>query len=147
MLNEDYKDMLSAFSDEGVSYLLVGAFAMAAHDQPRATGDMDLWVEPSAENARRVLSALDRFGAPTANLGEEDLNRRDVIFQIGVIPRRIDILTSIDGVVFEEAFEARVIVNVGGIEVFVIGREHLIRNKMATGRPKDLVDAESLRQP
>lgn len=103
MLNEDYRDILSAFAEEGVRYLLVGAFAMAAHDRPRTTGDIDLWVEPTLENSSRVLAALERFGAPTGEIAPEDLRVPDVVLQIGVAPRRIDILTSIEGVAFDEA--------------------------------------------
>lgn len=144
MLNEDYRDMLSAFAEEGVRYLLVGAFAMAAHDKPRATGDIDLWVEPTLENAVRVLRALARFGAPLGGLAPEDLAAPDVVFQIGVAPRRIDILTSIDGVAFGEAWPERLAARVAGLEVPVIGRRHLVVNKRATGRPRDLADAEAL---
>lgn len=146
MLNEDYRDVLSAFSEEGVSFLLVDAFAMAAHEHPRATGDIDLWVRPTAENARRVLAALANFGAPLHNLTAQDLRRPDTVFQIGVTPRRIDILTSIDGVDFEEAWTGRLVVSVSGMEVPVIGREHLIQNKRTTGRPKDLVDVITLEE-
>jgi hypothetical protein len=144
LLNEDYREMLSAFSEEGVRYLLVGAFAMAAHDRPRTTGDMALWVEPTEENAARVVRALARFGAPVAGIAAGDFAADDVVFQIGVVPRRIDVLTSIDGVAFEEAWPERLVARVAGLDVPVIGRTHLIRNKRATGRPKDLVDAQAL---
>lgn len=144
MLNEDYRDILSAFAEEGVRYLLVGAFAMAAHDRPRTTGDIDLWVEPTPENSSRVFAALERFGAPTGEIAPEDLRVPDVVFQIGVAPRRIDILTSIDGVAFDEAWPERFPVDVAGLAIPVIGRAHLIRNKRATGRQKDLADAEAL---
>ena len=144
LLNEDYRDMLSALADEGVRYLLVGAFAMAVHDRPRATGDLDLWVEPTPQNARSVLAALARFGAPSGALTARDLTTPGTVFQIGVVPRRIDILSSVDGVGFEEAWIRRLPARVAGLEVPVIGREHLIRNKRATARPKDLVDAAAL---
>jgi hypothetical protein len=140
-LNPDFLDMLSAFSEERVEFLVVGAYALAVHGLPHATGDMGLWVRPTRENARRVRAALARFGAPIENLAEEDLVTRGTVFQIGVAPRRIDVLTSIDGVGFDEAWAARTITRVGGVEISVIGRAELIRNKKTTGRAKDLADA------
>ena len=104
MLNPDFAEMLRALSAEGVEYLLVGAYAMAAHGVPRATGDIDIWVRPSPENANRVLRALARFGAPLSDLTATDLQRDGTVFQLGVPPRRIDLLTSIDGVTFEDAW-------------------------------------------
>ncbi len=146
MLNPDFRDILSAFLDEGVEFLLVGAYALAVHGHPRATGDLDLWVRPSPENAQRVWRALERFGAPLSQLTLEDLQRPDLIFQIGVAPRRIDVLTSIEGVTFEEAWPARLEVEINGLRIPVIGREHLIQNKKASGRPQDLADAAWLEQ-
>lgn len=97
MLNPDYRDMLSAFCEERVEFLLVGAYAVAAHGFPRATGDMDLWIRPTVENARRSWRALARFGAPLDNVTEEDLRTPGIVLQIGVAPRRIDVMTAIDG--------------------------------------------------
>ena len=105
---------------------------------------MDIWVRPSFENARAVMRALKRFGAPLHNLTEEDLQKADTIFQIGVAPRRIDILTGVTGLRFEEAYLRSMTVNVEGIQVRVPSLEDLIRNKRATARPKDLADAETL---
>lgn len=140
MLNPDFRDMLSAFSDEQVEYLVVGAYALAAHGLPRATGDIDLWVRRSEENARRVWRALTRFGVPLFDLRVEDLQTAGTVFQVGVVPRRIDILTSIDGVEFEEAAPHRKEVEIEGLLVPVIGRAHLLLNKKAMGRPKDKAD-------
>jgi hypothetical protein len=140
MLNPDYRDMLSALSEEDVDFLLVGAFAMAAHGLPRATGDIDIWVRPSSENAERVWRALRRFGAPTHDLTVGDLAEPDVEFQIGVAPRRIDLLTSIDGVSFEEAWPHRVTVTLEELSLPVLARVHLIQNKRAAGRARDLAD-------
>lgn len=145
-MNPDFQDMLSALSEEGAEYLLVGAYALAVHGLPRATGDMDLWVRPSAGNARRVLAALARFGAPLGGLTERDLVTPGTVFQVGVAPRRIDILTAIDAVEFEEAWTARRIARVGTLDVPVIERQHLLRNKKATGRPQDLADAARLEE-
>lgn len=144
MLNPDYHDMLSAFADAKVEYLLVGAYALAAHGHPRATGDMDLWVHSSSKNAERMLEALSMFGAPLSDVDQEDFQTSDTVFQIGVSPRRIDILTSIEGVEFEDAWPQRMDIEIDGLTVFVIGRKHLIENKRALGRSQDLADIERL---
>ena len=136
--------MLSAFIAEGVEFLVVGAYAMAAHGLPRATGDIDLWIRRSSENAARILRALSVFGAPLMGLTEADLVKPDLVYQIGVAPCRIDIITAIDGVEFDVAWTARLVHNLDGLEVSVIGREDLIQNKRAAGRDKDLVDARWL---
>ena len=111
---------------------------------PRATGDFDIWIRPTRENAERVWAALDKFGAPRRKLTIEDLCTPDNMYQIGVAPNRIDILTSITGVEFDEAWTCRNVSQINGISVAVIGREQLLKNKRATGRPKDLADVASL---
>ncbi|MEW6753943.1 MAG: hypothetical protein AB1505_23625 [Candidatus Latescibacterota bacterium] len=136
--------MLRALCDERARFLLVGAYALAAHGYPRATMDMDIWVMPSQENAEAVLRALHRFGAPLHDLTREDLQKGDTVFQIGVAPRRIDILTGASGLQFEDTFERSLSVNVEGIEVHVPSLGDLIRNKRASGRTRDLADAEAL---
>src|SRR5690242_1218157 len=108
--------MLRALSAEGVEYLVVGAYAMAAHGIPRATGDIDIWIRPSPVNADRVLRAIRRFGAPLFDLTVADLTRDGTVFQLGLPPRRIDLLTSIDGVTFEEAWPDRVTSRFGDLE-------------------------------
>ena len=144
MLNEDYRDMLHALSDEKVKFLLVGAYAMAAHGYPRATMDIDIWVMPSLQNADAVLRALRRFGAPLHNLTKEDLQKDGTIFQIGVAPRRIDIITGASGLQFEETYGRSLSVNIEGIEVHILSIDDIIRNKRALGRTKDLADIEVL---
>ena len=144
MLNEDYKDMLQCLADEGVKFLLVGAYAMAAHGYPRATMDIDIWVMPSPENAAAVLRALRRFGAPVQDLSPADLQKNDTIFQIGVAPRRIDLLTGASGLQFAEAFQHASAIEIEGLPVRIPSIDDLIRNKRATGRTKDLADAEAL---
>ena len=139
-MNPDFRDMLSALNGEGVEYLLVGAYALAVHGLPRATGDIDLWLRATPENARRALAALRRFGAPLADLGERDLTTPGTVFQIGVAPRRIDLLTSIDGVTFDDAWRSRLETELEGLRVPVLSREDFVRNKRALGRPKDLAD-------
>jgi hypothetical protein len=125
-------------------YLLVGGYAVAFHAQPRFTKDLDVWTEPEAANAARVYDALSRFGAPLQQLTMADLERPGTIFQIGVPPNRIDIVTAIDGVGFEEAWPDRVQTAYGEEAVPVVSRRHLIQNKRASGRPQDLLDLEIL---
>jgi len=144
MLNEDYRDILHALSDENVRFILVGAYALAAHGYPRATMDIDIWVMPSPDNAEAVLRALRNFGAPLHNLTKEDLEEDGTIFQIGVAPRRIDIITAASGLTFEHTYQNSVLVNIDGIDVHIPSIDDLIINKKATGRTKDLADAEAL---
>lgn len=130
-------------------FLVVGAHALAVHGHVRATGDLDIWIRPDPENAERVWRALVRFGAPVEAMGLTipDLSRAGTVYQIGLPPRRIDILTEISGVDFDEAWPSRVAETVGDLQVPFLGREALVRNKKATGRTKDLADVESLEGP
>lgn len=143
---DDFRDFLGALVDAGVRFLVVGAHAMAAHGVPRATGDMDVLVEPAAENAARVWRALGTFGAPLHSLtvSESDFAKPDVVVQLGLPPYRIDVLTSISGVTFDEAWSDRLDGEMQGVPVAFLGRESFIRNKRATGRRKDLLDIELL---
>lgn len=145
-MNEDFTDFLIALLAARARFLVVGAHAMAVHGVPRATGALDVWIAADAESAGRVWSALGRFGAPVAALGftREDLTRADQVLQIGLPPRRIDLLTSISGVDFEQAWPRRVERAVATIAVPFIGREDLVLNKRATGRLKDLADLAAL---
>lgn len=143
-MNRDFVEMLSALSAAGVKFLIVGAHALAAHGAPRATGDLDIWVQATTENAARVLTALRQFGAPLLDLSEADLCAEDTVFQIGVPPSRIDILTGISGVGFDDAWERRMEIAIGTLTVATIGRLDFIKNKRASGRPKDLLDLELL---
>ena len=144
MLNKDYRDILLALSDEKVKFLLVGAYALAAHGYLRATMDIDIWVMPSTENADAVLRALRHFGAPLHNLTKDDLQKDETIFQIGIAPRRIDIITSATGLQFEETYRRSLSVNIEGIEVHIPSIDDLVRNKRTSGRTRDLADAEAL---
>jgi predicted nucleotidyltransferase len=144
MLNNDYKDILLALSNRKAKFLLVGAYAMAAHGYPRSTMDIDLWIMPDPENAILVLQSLEDFGAPSGSLSQSDLQKEGLIFQIGVAPRRIDILTSVDGLNFKEAFANSQTIEIEGIPVQVLSTADLIKNKRSTGRTKDLADAETL---
>lgn len=147
-MNEDFIDILLAFEQEQVEYLLVGAFAVAANGAPRFTGDLDLWTRPSPENAVRVLRALVRFGAPIVAHGliEDDLSKPGAVYQMGLPPRRIDVLTTIDGVSFDEAWNNRLVAQVGDLQLPFLGLTTLVKNKRATGRTKDLLDIELLRE-
>ena len=142
--NPDFRDLFAALNGARAKYLLVGGYALAFHGHPRFTKDLDVWVEPTGENAPKALAALKEFGAPLHDLSLEDLMRPGLIFQIGVAPNRIDVLTAIDGVAFGEAWSGRSETVYGGATVPVLSRRHLIANKRATARPQDLLDAEEL---
>lgn len=146
--NEDFRDVLLELADGDVRFLVVGAFAVALHGAPRATGDMDVLVSTSSSNARKVYEALRRFGAPldAAGVVPEDFEKPGTVYQIGLPPRRIDVLTQITAVGFEDAWTSRVVTELEGRAVPFIGREELLRNKEAAGRPKDVVDVAALRK-
>jgi predicted nucleotidyltransferase len=142
--NQDFKDLLSELNAHGVEFLVIGAHALAAHGHVRATKDLDVWVRPEPENATRVVAALEAFGAPMHALTEADFASPGITFQIGVEPVRIDVITAIDGITFDPAWQNRVPADYGGEPVFVISREDFIVNKLAAGRPQDLADVASL---
>ena len=143
-MNQDYLELLRDLSAAEARFLIVGAYALAIHARPRATGDLDLWIEATPENAGRVYRALRAFGAPLADLTEANLTEPDLVYQIGMVPRRIDILTTLTGLTFREARESRVAGRLGDIACDIIGRDALIRNKRAVGRPRDLADLADL---
>jgi len=141
MLNPDYREMLSALFDASVEFVIVGAFSLAAHGNPRSTGDIDIYVRPSPENASRLMGALRQFGAPISDISASDFVHVDTVIQIGIAPRRIDFLTSLKGInAFDDVWNDHLDVEMDGITLPVIGREMLIRNKRALGRPQDLAD-------
>jgi hypothetical protein len=144
-MSRDFAEMLAALSAAGVEFLVVGAYALAAHGLPRATGAIDIWVRASPENATRVMEALRNFGAPLFDLAMDDLLRPDTVFQIGLPPNRIDILTGISGVEFDTAWRNHLTVSIDGQTVPVRGIEELISNKEAAARPKDQADLIWLR--
>ncbi|HJT24993.1 MAG TPA: DUF6036 family nucleotidyltransferase [bacterium] len=146
MLNPDYKEMLSALSGGKVEYLIVGAYALAGHGLVRATGDIDIFVRPDMENSKKVYDALRHFGAPLSEIQADTFSQPDIIFQMGVPPRRIDVITSITGVSFQDAWDHRQIRHVEDMDLPVLSIDDLILNKTATGRPKDLVDLEWLKK-
>ncbi|MGV8056914.1 MAG: hypothetical protein AB2L12_02610 [Smithellaceae bacterium] len=144
MLNKDYKEMLQLLLEEQVDFILVGAYALGAHGYPRATGDIDIWVKAEKNNSSKVYKALKRFGAPLGQINVNDFSTEGVIFQIGVAPRRIDIITQITGVTYNAADEDKIIVEIEGLKLPVISLDKLIKNKNATGREKDKLDAQFL---
>ena len=143
-MNQDFRDLLAEFNGHKVDFLVVGAHALAAHGHVRATEDLDVWVRPDRRNAKRVMDALLAFGAPLQDLTEKDLNTPGVVFQIGVAPLRIDVLTAIDGVDFADAWTSRLITKFADQDIAVLSKEHLIKNKRAAGRKQDLADVERL---
>lgn len=143
-LPTDVLDLLREFSARDVRYLVVGAHALGYWGLPRATGDFDLLIEPTDDNARRVFAALQAFGAPLFDLTVADLATPGVVFQIGVPPYRIDLITRVSGVTFDEAWSERAVAELPGLSLPIIGRQALIRNKRASGRPKDQVDLQML---
>jgi hypothetical protein len=147
-LNEDFRDVLVLLADGGVEFVIVGAYALAFHGAPRASGDIDLFVRPSPANAQRVFDALVRFGAPlvSAGVAAADFAQPGAVYQIGLPPRRIDLLTEISGLTFDEAWASRITAEVEGRTVSFIGRDALVRNKQASGRLKDIADVARLRK-
>ena len=143
-MNPDFVDLLRVFADADVRFLVVGAYALALHGRPRATGDLDIWIEATPENASRVVRALATFGAPLRDVSEADFSREGIVYQIGLPPGRIDLLTELTGVAFAEAWPERQRGRFGDIDVDFIGRAAFIKNKKATGRPRDLGDIDGL---
>jgi len=141
-LNRDFEEMLSELSNANVRFLVVGAYAVGYHSEPRYTKDLDIWVEPTPENAERVWLALARFGAPLKNIPASDFTDPKLVYQLGVEPNRIDILTGIEGCTFANAWRRRVRARFGRVDCYVLGRNDLIRAKRAVGRPQDLRDIE-----
>jgi hypothetical protein len=140
----DFRDLLASFNAHRVEYVVVGGYALAFHGAPRFTGDLDILIKSSPENARRIMKALDEFGFTSAGLSSQDFEAADRVVQLGVPPVRIDIMTSISGVSWEEVSEGRSTGGYGDIAVPFIGRVQFVRNKKATGRKRDLADLEAL---
>ena len=144
LFNKDYRDMIECLLREGVEFMLVGGYAVALHGWPRMTFDIDFWIMANPQNAAAVIRALKAFGAPLMDLKEEDFHRPGMVYQIGMVPQRIDILSAISGVVYEDAVSRAVRMDVDGLSLKVIALDDLIANKRASGRPKDIVDAMTL---
>lgn len=145
-LHKDLREFIELLNSASVEYLVVGGFAVAWHGYPRFTADIDFLIRPSRENADRVVAGLRAFGFGGLGITWEDLSKPDQIIQLGAKPNRIDLITSISGVEFEEAWRNRIAGEIDGIAISFIGREDLIRNKESTGRSKDLGDVDELRK-
>lgn len=143
-IQQDFRELLGSFNDHKVEYIIVGGYALAFHGAPRYTGDIDIFVKPDTQNARRIMVALNEFGFGSIGLTEGDFESPDKVVQLGVPPVRIDIITSLTGVSWEEAFSGRVAGKYGDLPVYYIGREQFIANKRAIGRKKDLADLDAL---
>ena len=143
-LHRDFRELLESFNAHGVEYVLIGAYALAFHGAPRYTGDLDLLVRPTPENARRILTALGEFGFGSLGLAPEDFTAPDRVVQLGVPPVRVDLVTSLTGVTWDEVWTARTDVSADGLRLAVISKSNFVKNKRATGRPKDLVDAAQI---
>ncbi len=146
MLNEDYKEILQILLKNEANFLIVGAYAMAAYGYPRATGDFDIWVESSAENSEKIYKSLSDFGAPLSDITEKTFAEKDIVFQIGVAPRRIDIITHIDGVKFKDAYLDKEEIEIEKLKIPFLSKENIIKNKKATGREKDKLDIKYLQE-
>lgn len=144
-VNSDFRDIVSALSSEGARYLVVGGMAVIEHTEPRYTKDLDLWVEPSRGNAARVYRALERFGAPLQNLRVSDLMNEEIVYQMGIEPVRVDILTSLVGLKFDACWERRTTTKWGKTNVYVLSARDLVENKRRVARPQDLLDVERLK--
>jgi len=145
-VNPDFRDLFATLNAAQAEFLIVGGYALAVHGVPRFTKDLDVWVRANLDNAQKVWDALDAFGAPLGDLTLRDLSVPGIVFQMGIPPNRIDIITAIDGVEFSEAWAHRDSSSYGDQPCMVIGIDELIRNKEATGRPQDALDAKNLRQ-
>ncbi len=145
-MNRDFRDLLAAFAARDVRCLVVGGYAVTFHSRPRFTKDLDVWVEPAPANATRVVEALSNFGAPLAAHGvaAKDFERPGVVYQMGVPPNRIDVLTAVDGLEFAACWERRATSTYGDVPVAYLSREDLIVNKRKVGRPQDLEDVKAL---
>lgn len=146
LVNSDFKELLRIFNDHQVKYLVVGGYAVIKYAEPRYTKDIDLWVSADRDNAAAVYKALSAFGAPLVGLTENDFAHEGYFYQLGVAPVRVDVLMSIPGLKFEQAWEKRVMVDFDGITIPFISKQDLITSKLASGRPQDLIDAQLLRE-
>ena len=145
-MNSDFNDLLKLMDQFQVRFLVVGGYAVIRHTEPRFTKDLDLWIEATAENAERCFLALASFGAPLAGLGPLDFTQQGYIYQMGVPPFRVDILMSMRGLTFDQAWLRRVVDTVDGVSISFLSKVDLIESKLAAGRPQDLLDVESLRK-
>jgi hypothetical protein len=143
-VEKDFRDLFALFNAHGVEYIIVGGYALAFHGAPRYTGDMDIYVKANVVNAQRVIAALTEFGFGSFEITAADFEKNDIVIQLGFPPVRIDIMTSISGVLWEEAYAGRVQSTYGDATVYYIGRKQFVANKRTTGRKRDIADLEAL---
>ncbi len=143
-LNKDWREFLELLNSRGVDYVIIGAQSLAFHGRPRHTGDVDILVRPTPDNARLLLALLNELGFEQSSFKETDFLEPEQIIQLGRVPSRIDLLTSLTGVTTDQAVDAKVSAIIDGIPVFVLGRDASIRNKRAVGQPQDLADLSVL---
>lgn len=143
-MNSDFKELLRIFNDHKVKYLVVGGYAVMKYTEPRYTKDLDIWISPDLENARAVFNSLREFGAPLTGLSEADFTQEGAFYQMGRPPARIDVLMSVDGLRFADAWANRLQANFDDTPAYLISRQDLMTNKRATGRPQDLIDVDNL---
>jgi hypothetical protein len=146
MLAKDFADFVRLLNKHSVAYMVVGGYALAFHGRPRYTGDLDIWIRVSEDNAEKILKAIEEFGLASLGFSREDFMEPALVSQIGYPPLRIDILNSIDGVGFDEAYMDKRTIDVGGIPIPYIGLNEFIQNKRASGRSKDLIDIQALQK-
>jgi predicted nucleotidyltransferase len=146
MFSQDFKEFVELLQKNNATYLIVGGYAVGVHGHPRFTGDLDIWLNPTTENAKKILQTVNEFGFSSFNLTVADFEKEGNVIQLGYPPLRIDLLTSIDGVTFEECYQNRKEVNIEGVIVNFIGYWDLLKNKQQTGRAKDIDDIEHLKQ-
>ena len=144
MLNQDFKEFIKSLNDNGVQYLVIGGYAVAVHGHPRYTKDLDIWIQISPENARRLLKAIHEFGFESLGLTENDFMTPDQVIQLGFPPNRIDLIVQADGIEFDACYPSRMEIDIEGVRVNFIDLENLKRNKKASGRYQDLADLENL---
>jgi hypothetical protein len=145
-IQKDYEEFLELLNKHGARYCVIGSFALAFHARPRYTKDMDILVQPTGDNANAVLKALRDFGFESPELTKDDFLDPEKVIQIGYEPVRIDLLTSIPGCSFDDAWESRVTARYGSVDAFFIGKQALIESKRASGRKQDLADLELLEE-
>lgn len=143
-LAPDYKEFIELLNSKEIKYMIVGGYAVAWHGYPRFTGDIDFWLAISKENAQKTIEALHAFGFSSLAISESDLLKEDIVLQLGYPPVRIDLLTSVTGLNFDECYPSAIHATIDGVETFIIDKESLIKNKRATGRKRDLGDIEEL---
>ena len=143
-VQQDFKELLELFNAHNVQYMIVGGYALAFHGVPRYTGDIDIYVKPDLSNAKQIMIALDKFGFGSAGIHEEDLEKPGKVIQLGYPPVRIDILTSISGLSWDEACAGRIKGEYGDVSAYYIGKDQYVLNKRALGRKRDLADLEAL---